>query len=349
MQRFMMNDHNTVEIIVFGKGYGESILVGINNEKYVVIDSFIETSSNLPMALKYFQDKMINPETIAGIICTHWDNDHVKGISEIISRHNSVLTIYLPIVFTDKKFLEYLNLLSNDEYKSASEFSKVMNFYKKGKCKLKFILADKILLGKEIADQRFQIKALSPNDKQYEEFLSSIVIPQAGDKKKRLLSNENTLSAVTYIETLFGSILLGGDLENSPRGGWKDICDNYYEKYRSHIFKVPHHGSKNGYYADTWNLLLENPISIITRFNNSHLPTNEMIDKIKQTSSDVYIIGEEPKRDKSTLKDIKKYDKNSLISSVIILDSKYGYVRLTKNDIQEDWQIETFGAVKKVQ
>lgn len=336
-----------IEVIIFGKGYGESILINLNN-KWIVIDSFIEPISKLPMAIRYLQDNKIDEKNIVGIICTHWDNDHIKGISEIIKiRKKCDLPVYVPICFTEKKVLEYVCCYSDDNFNLTSEFHKVLLLYKKKQCKLNWAIAGRTLLGKEIGDGDIEIKALSPSDEQFKLFLDMIVLPKDGDLKKSFLNKENSISIATYIKTCVDSILLGGDLENSSKGGWGSICESYYYNDKSHVFKIPHHGSETGYCAKVWEVMVDYPISIITRFNNRHLPTDEMINKIKQNSVEVYVLGAAPENDKATLKNLKKYNRDETVISVESLDYQYGYVRLHRSNHDVTWSVETYGAVNK--
>jgi len=338
----MMATIEMLEIIVFGKGYGESILIHINS-KWIVVDSFIEPKSRIPIALKYLFDEGYGVEDIVGIICTHWDNDHVLGISQIIEQHSNGLTVCLPIVYNDKRFTEYVSFNADRIIGTTSEFMKVLRLIKKKKVNRLYALSERHLFQKEIGDLEVCLKALSPNDNQYTEFLDSITLPQKG-QSKHMPFEENKISVVTYIKTSVDSILLGGDMENSLNG-WDSICDIFNDS-KCHVFKVPHHGSQNGYNKKVWERMLDKPISIITRFNPQNLPTDEMVAKIAKESSAVYIVGTRPTKDRNTINRVKRYGDYGMIKSMLILDSDYGYVKLSKKTSDEQWEINTFGAVE---
>lgn len=335
---------NMIEVIVFGKGYGESILLHIK-EKWIVVDSFIEPKSRTPVALKYLFDKGYDIEDIIGIICTHWDNDHVLGICQIIEQHSDGLAVCLPIVYNDIRFFEYIQFNSDDTINITSEFLKLLKLLEKKRVHRLYAISGRELFGKELNDSEICLKALSPNDNQYTTFLDSISIPEKGQVKRKIPLEENKISVVAYIKTCVDSILLGGDMENSP-DGWDSICNCFLDD-KCHVYKIPHHGSKTGHNLKVWQNMVDRPISIITRFNPKNLPTDDMVDSIARESSGVYVVGPEPKRDKDTIKRIKKYDDFGTIKSMSMMDYDYGYVKLSKSSVDEDWTVETYGAVVK--
>lgn len=330
-----------------GKGYGESILIHFHNEKWVVIDSFIDSTSGKQIALQYFEDNGLNPDNIVGIICTHWDNDHVAGITQVIETVNSTIPVCIPSLLSDKRIMEYISFLKGEQNNQTGEFLKILDLYTEDKCLLKHVMVDRELLGKELNDPSIHIRALSPSDKQFEKFINCIVLPKAGESGYKSLPSENKLSIVTFVNSCVDNMIFGGDLENSNQDGWDAICDSYYED-KCHVFKIPHHGSENAYNDNVWNTVVDKPISLITRFNRSYLPTDEMVNRIKEQSQSVYIIGNKPTKDRQTMNEIKKYDKSSSVHSIVMMDAKCGYVKLTKGSEEESWRVEPFGAVEVV-
>lgn len=335
-----------IELIVFGKGFGESILLRVG-DKWIIIDSFIEPESNLPIAVKYLEDNGFSAEDILGIICSHWDNDHVEGISQIINLCSKRLPVCFPIAFNDIRFTEYLNFNSDPTIDTTSEFLKVLNLSAQKKIESIYALSGRLLFEREINDSSVEVKALSPNDVQFAAFLDGITKPEKGQIKRKTVLDENKISMVTYVRTCLDSILLGGDMENSSLGGWDSICNSFIFDNKCHVFKIPHHGSQTGFNSRVWTSVVERPISIITRFNRSHLPTEEMIGQIMQESEAVYVIGPVPSKDRNTLKRVKRFEDSSPIRSMDMLDYKYGYVRLSKTSQDQDWSISTYGSVKK--
>ena len=336
---------NECELIVFGKGVGESILFRVTKDKWIVIDSFISNDTGKPVAIEYLESRNIDIEKIIGVICTHWDDDHIRGISNIIEMHTTPLPVVLPIVLKEDKVKEYAYFGSDNDIRKTTEFKKVLELKKEKRCTFCWAESDRNLFGKAISDSNIIFKALSPNDEQYEEFLKSLTLPKAGEKKIYSYS-ENSISVALFAKNHVDTFLFGGDLEISELGGWKDICDNYHESAKSHIFKIPHHGSKTAYYDGVWTDLVDNPIAIITRFNRSHLPKDDMIENIRKNSSKLYIVGPEPKNDRNIM--LKKLKYAGMLKDALIIDNKYGYVRLHRDNNSVEWTAEIYGSVKEL-
>ena len=336
-----------IEVIVFGKGYGESILIHLEN-KWIVVDSFVvrDNGVDYPVAIKYLQDNGYSIEDIIGVICTHWDNDHILGIRRIIELHSDGLALCLPIVYSDSKFLEYVSFNSDSAVNSTGEFFEVLKLIKPKKVKRLYAIAGRNIFEKTFNGSGIYLKVLSPNDNQFSMFLDSISTPENGQIKRDTTIEENKISVVTYIKTCMDSILLGGDMENS-QDGWKSICSNFTDD-KCHIYKIPHHGSENGNNKNVWETMVDCPISIITRFNLRNLPTEEMVKRISLESSAVYVVGPKPRKDRKTIKQAKRYGDFSTVGTTMTeLDFTYGYVKLSKANENDNWTVNTFGAVEK--
>ncbi len=74
-------DSDEYEVSVFGKGYGESIVVSCGHEDYIIIDSFINPITGRPIALDYLGCMGMTYTRIKQVIITHWHDDQIRGIS----------------------------------------------------------------------------------------------------------------------------------------------------------------------------------------------------------------------------------------------------------------------------
>jgi hypothetical protein len=103
--------------------------------------------------------------------------------------------------------------------------------------------------------------------------------------------NFNLQSIVLRIRSTNANTILGGDLEyHNDLIGWEPIFKSLkQEKAPIRLFKVPHHGSQNGYNFDDWNLVLDkNSILKITPFHRFQLPPPSQIEKMKRHSTQIY-------------------------------------------------------------
>ncbi|MFC1926027.1 MBL fold metallo-hydrolase, partial [Chloroflexota bacterium] len=73
-----------LEISIFGSGYGESILLHIGNNQWIIIDSCLDNRTGRPAALVYLNNIGLDvTNAVKVIVATHWHDDHIKGISAI--------------------------------------------------------------------------------------------------------------------------------------------------------------------------------------------------------------------------------------------------------------------------
>ena len=79
-----------IEVSIFGPGFGESIAVHFGGGRWGVIDSCMNRGKNRSAALVYFDEIGVIPETqIDLIVASHWHDDHIAGIDQIVSESKS--------------------------------------------------------------------------------------------------------------------------------------------------------------------------------------------------------------------------------------------------------------------
>lgn len=333
------------EIIIFGKGYGESILIRVSESKYIMIDSFIDNESGKPIAVWYLETIGLNVDSIIGIVCTHWDDDHVKGISQIIKSSSKPVPIYTPLALSKKEVIDYLTYLKNED--KGSEFIEAIRYVKDKKCYFLYVVNDRSMFEKELSLVGVSLKALSPSDEQYQTFLENIIIPKAGEEKKFKQFGRNELSIVSYLECPNSISLFAGDFENSSTNDWTKLIDKYNYLKKCEIVKTPHHGSENGYHDGIYNSLSLLPISIITRFNRFDLPSDEILKKISSKSKETFVIGGKKITDKDQTRNLTKYLNSGIKKRMSINDLRVGFIKLTKDISSQTWDIEKYGSVEK--
>lgn len=69
-------EYNEYEVAVFGRGYGESIVLSCGNRDFIIVDSFINPDTGRPIALDYLDCMNIKYDRIKQVIITHWHDDH---------------------------------------------------------------------------------------------------------------------------------------------------------------------------------------------------------------------------------------------------------------------------------
>lgn len=78
---------DTLEISLFGTGVGEGLAVHLGDGNWALVDTCREISNGIPLNLAYLESIGVDVEVaVKIIIATHWHDDHVDGLSNIIDR-----------------------------------------------------------------------------------------------------------------------------------------------------------------------------------------------------------------------------------------------------------------------
>lgn len=343
-----------INLLGTGGGYGESIVVHIGNNEWIVIDSCQDPYSKESLPLKFLKSRSVNLSNVKLIVCTHWDDDHIRGISELLNNAPNAtfsfarvndLTKFLQLVRIDYEKLK--KIASNS---STTEFNKCLEILQKKKSIRKFAEADKLLYTTQYKDSKIEVYSLSPSDLSSHIFdleISTLMKEYSALNKKLIKQSPNDRSVVMLLKLGRHNVLLGADLEVSKNSelGWLHIINKSQVikgTEKSTYFKIPHHGSENGYHEEIWSeLLFEKPIATITPWNKKEkLPKKDMLNRYNILSKELYItsptlVSSKPKkRDKNIDKIIKQFN-----SSVRELKFQYGVVSssIDISDAQSSW------------
>lgn len=328
------------DIIVFGKGYGESILFLVGDKKYILIDSFIDNKTGNPIAVDYLHKHGMTVENIVGVICTHWDDDHTKGLSDIFNNHTNGLALCFPITFTEKVINIILDRNANGSH--DKEVLKLFKLKEKKQIKIEYCTENKNILSR--LNINAIIKSLTPSDAQITSFIGTNILSKEGDQKNFCRLSENDVSAVTHINFNNACFLFGGDFVNSSLNNWDNLSSLISKQEKCCLFKIPHHGSQNAFSRQAWINMCEHPVSIITRFNRSGLPMDTIVNEIGNFSSFTFVVGPKPTRNKEMENEIKKYINYK--TKVMSFDIESSFVRIYKEKSKEKWCVETNGEVE---
>jgi beta-lactamase superfamily II metal-dependent hydrolase len=290
--KYKAPESNELEIILIGTGggYGESALIHLGNNEWVIIDSCINPHSDYPLPLEYLNKIGVNVAVaVKLIICTHWHDDHIQGISTILEFASSA-KFCMAKVNDKQKFLQFVSLDYQKLEKIASntstqEFNKCLKLIKNRSIGFKHASADKILLSKSYHGKVIELISLSPSDQAVDRFdaeISSLITEFGETRKKIVVDDPNDKSVVILIKAGNHRALLGADLEvtQEDNTGWNDIVNNSQcLEGKVTYFKIPHHGSENGYHPKIWAKLIDpNSISSLTPWNrNNKLPDPNML------------------------------------------------------------------------
>jgi len=290
-----------IEVTVLGPGYGESVVVHLGNGEWLIVDSCVDSSdSSKPVApLQYLRSLGVEVErAVKYIVVSHWDDDHVKGIADVVEACISADFICSEI-FPGPQFVSFVEAISVGD--AMTDGGNVRNIRK-----VIQLLEDRQKAIKRAGPSRTlrinpKITSWSPSDLEQQEFLKFIAAahPQARQAlRKAMPSTPNLTSVVLTIEWDDVSVLLGADMETHSNAlrGWGAITSEVAITglKPADLVKIPHHGSVTGHDELMWNKLLVNdPISVITPFGKakygSKPPTKADVIRIRGKSRKVFI------------------------------------------------------------
>lgn len=351
---------NEIEVVLFGPGYGECALIHFGKDEWAIVDSCTFRDVKDAAPLFYLKELGKDPSRcVKTVVATHWDDDHIRKISQIVEVCTSA-SFCISSAVRNSKFITLLtdsppSILSSQKTSSGvSEFKKALTILHRRQKQVIYSITDKLLWCSKI-DSENKLWSLSPHDSVFEESIKAILelIPDKKSSNGKIQAPSPNLTSVVLWAEIGGiKILLGADLEERPRHkGWSLILkDSKIPNGGAVIFKVPHHGSKNGFHRDVWDqLLIKDPFCLIAPWNkSSKLPSSEDIQRLKKYSSKIYLTAD-PHQAPIKVKAGDGYTRRKLKErEVTYAKPKMSMVRLRKPMGTDAWNIECFGSAKKV-
>lgn len=364
-------DTKQIEVTLIGPGRGESALVHIGNNKWIIIDSCIDSDTSEPTALSYLRSIGIAPETsVVLIIATHWHDDHVRGISKVLSSCPNAKFCASGALSREEFLAFVLTFEEFNKIAAGSGVSELREVYRILMERRLTILPVKAAMNRKIfhspADdsngiEECNVWTLSPADKQIDLFLQSLTafMPTIKTTKFRAVEPadiENELSVVTWIQIGGFSILLGADLKETtdPDTGWSVIIDSAERpQSKACIYKVSHHGSINAHNDEIWTKMLsDQAYAILTTFNQgkTKLPRSTDISRIESftpngySTSNLAYSKSNIRRSATVERTIKER-----VGKIRRLEPPTGMVRLRRFlDESESWSVELSGSACKI-
>lgn len=364
MSKYCKPENHIAEISLIGTGggYGESIVLHIGNNHWIVIDSCIDPFTKKSLPLEYLENLGVDvANDVKLIVCSHWHDDHILGLSNLLKECTNA-TFCFARTSDRKKFLslvslDYRKFKGKISISSTIEFNECIEIINNRNSVIKEASSDKLLISENINDlYKSEVFSLSPSDYTIQEFneeISTLITEYGSRNKKIIVQSPNSKSVVLLIKFGNHRAILGSDMEISSdeRKGWHNIIEkSFVVDKKASYFKVPHHGSKNSYHTRIWSeLLLSNPIATLTPWNKGiKLPQPNMLKLYCSHSDAVYMtkINESykpKKRDRSIEKFIKKmnyklwevkFQKGIITSKINIIEDEASWeIKLHENAV----------------
>lgn len=352
-----------IEIVLFGKGTGESILINCGDNEWIVVDCCIEPESNLPAPIAYFNDLGLDYKNlIKKVVISHFHDDHIRGmgvliegipnaeiyISDALSLHESAAFF----AFHE----QHKNSIKNES--GISEFLKILNILSSRNKSFEHVKANTLI--HQTRGSIIQLFTMSPSDSDCQvtkqKFITLVKESEKGKMPAvpRDFSNAHCVTLVlstSNTDCPYNDIVFGSDLEvDLKTGGWDAaINSRVAPQNTAKVFKISHHGSVTGYHQPTWNkCFTANPIGILTTFNKGRRPLpdidlvtaySKLTEKLYSTTTPKCFLSKKVSREQRKINDI--IEKHA--RSVKILNSttkSFGSIHLSKDmTVPDEYQI----------
>ncbi|UPU35022.1 MBL fold metallo-hydrolase [Geomonas paludis] len=353
---------NGIEISTFGPGFGESILIHIGGNDWIIIDSCTSKRGAQPAAVEYLRNLGVDPaEAVKLIVATHWHDDHVRGLADTYLVCKAA-TFVCSSALRQREFV-----LLAEKYRKESgvvpsgidEFRKILDIQASSKSPrppLKWATADRRIWARPASEEvpECEVWALSPSDKSFENAQKQIAdLVIASDPVNTVLDsrdiNPNHIAVVLVVIVAGYSILLGSDLEETadPDTGWTVIVSSSSRpQVKSSFYKVAHHGSETAAQPLIWEELLHSkPLAVITPFTRlaKALPRRGDVERILGKAPNSHITAL-PTPAKKASKEPAVIRTLAEMGVKVLPPPSLGQVKITVNlDDPDDAKVELFG------
>jgi hypothetical protein len=237
-----------IELSIFGPGVGECQVIHCGNGDWFIVDSCIRSGSRRAIALEYLSGMGVDvSQALKGILISHWDNDHIRGASQILDAAPQA-AVWVSQALNCREFSNFLKL-SRQPGSGTDEFRSVIRTTLERDGTPRYASSGKKLYTGSLCS----ITALSPSDGSITTAFQSIgrLIPVEGAPIARFPNPiPNDLCVASVLEFRNTSWLLGADLpigRTFPLTGWRAVVEEALCG-KIDTIKVPHHGSSNAYH-----------------------------------------------------------------------------------------------------
>lgn len=335
----------------------------------MLVDSCVDANREDagPASLQYLADLHVDPSQVRLIVATHWHDDHIRGLAQILQTCRDA-RFYCSAAFRRPELLKLVKAMETSQLMEESsgirEFGDVLTLLARRR-KAGSLIGDapglataNKMLHRSVGPPASTVTSLSPSDAAIRKSLEGFaqLLPKPLAPKRRVASpSSNDASVVLWVEMAETAVLLGADLETTPRSdmGWKAIVASTERPTgRASVFKVAHHGSRTGHHQPVWlEMLHDQPLVATTPYANGRhrLPTATDRARIADLSHDAFLAGALPGRgarmDSPVERTVREMTKRFSRAQGAI-----GHVRMRKRvtDADSEWETTCFGAWERM-
>ena len=214
---------------------GECLVLHLGGGRWAIVDACLDPRTKEPAALEYLAAICMDPrESVRAIIATHWDDDHIRGLSTIVEQCPHA-ELVLSSALSKTELLAYVTRFEKPRgvrvRSGVREMTRVLQIMRDSGRRIIKALVDRPVVVYGGAPFAVELITLSPSDEEVDNGMVEIaaLIPQArATKRVSVARRPNHLSVVTLGKIGDFEFILGGDLEEDgdPRRGWSHILNH---------------------------------------------------------------------------------------------------------------------------
>ena len=335
-----------LEVSIFGPGYGECVVLHIGQGEWIVVDSCVSAEDHLPIAPKYLSSLGVDPRSaVKLIVATHWHDDHVRGIADVVSASPDAV-FACPVAVHSKDFITLTEATRADLMMKSSGVDELRWILDNiPPSHLLFASERSLLYSRNSVD----VIALTPSSTAIRAALQDIarMLPSVLTPKRRIAPvGPNHASVVLWVRVGSTHLLLGADLQEVPGNHWTAVLQSPNKPTgQADLFKIPHHGSPNADQPSVWSQLVKaDAIALLcpNQRGSVSLPSQSDVARICSYERDTYITAKAERR--RFRHENRTVDRT--IGDVVTMteaNAPMGHVRVRKKiDSETGWQVVTF-------
>ncbi|MFI5957743.1 MBL fold metallo-hydrolase [Cryptosporangium sp. NPDC051539] len=345
-----------IEVSIFGPGKGESIVVHLGDNHWIVVDSCRDQTNGEIPPLAYLNSMEVAlKDAVRLVVGTHAHDDHIAGLSSVYEACEASSFVCSAALSTD----EFYALAEDDErvgslvrervyreYRSIFDIARTRPRSLQGRRPLIRATERLSLLSIPVQDTQAEILAISPSQEALTRSIRKLAdgALRLGELPRSPAADPNELAVALWITVGNRSILLGADLLKGPVGcGWQGALDWHRPARKAEVVKVPHHGAPNAHWAPMWaDLAVPEPLALLApyRGGKTKRPAPDDIVRILELTPDAYITAS-PRRlpPSSTVRGIGAMI-NQVGRNVQDPWGKVGHVRARAQISEGHWQVQ---------
>jgi beta-lactamase superfamily II metal-dependent hydrolase len=281
---------DSVHVVVLGKGVGESILVRLHDDDWVIIDSFRSPHDGRPVALEYLDQRGVVPgRDVSAVVLTHLHSDHSEGIDDLYLECSRA-TFSMPAAVPDVHWDGLLQRLLADEAPRSDKLQEIANAFR-----LAFDTGRFRPMGVDsyVNTAAPELSALSPLAAA--QLAAHAATAPGAAAAARAVLKENYTSIVLWLRAGAATALLGADMDRHGTLGWQALLDEHDQTprlaVRAQLVKVPHHGSSHAHEEAIYARWTQGSVAVLTPNRNSRLPRDTTVEGLQNCCVGVWHAG----------------------------------------------------------